>query len=679
MKKLLLAIVAVCSFALYSKAQNVVSVYGSIDTAISGKKVWVGFSGGPGSGCFFIDSTVTTSSGDYYFPSLNLGACSYGSIWVSTIGCRNYYDTLTQHDFFDSTKNYDTLWLNFKYCDTGCSRFYTSVYSGANPFTKEISVDANTNGNKFYWNLPGGSKYNGLGTTFSVPSAGLYNMSFVSRDTLKGCYDSIPVSRYLMAYDSVFVKGQIDTPINNHSVLVSQYTSWYGWWHTETFYTNSSGQYSGWFKVLDSTGKINASILNCRNDSIVNDNPHFNYRDTVIIDFVYCPPYNPCAGFSINFSSYTSGTTANFYPYGSTTATAFYWSFGDGGSSTTKYPTHNYAAVDSVYNVCVIASDTVRGCMDTICKNVHIDPRSFLAGYVDLDSTSSQIDSGFCRVWLIKKDSVGSDVLLTAIDSINLSDSGYYTFRVMPGNYLVKAALLPSSTFYNDYLPTYHTKASLWSSATNVSITTSPYTLANITLIKGSNPGGSGFIGGFVSVGANKTGDPVEKADVLLFTAAGNPVAFVKTDGGGQYAFNNLAFGSYKVRIEVVGKPSEEYLVTLDANNPSAANGNFEVNSKDIKLKKSGTGILETTAVALGIYPNPASNNVSVSFENAAAGSAIITISDLAGKVVKTVAYPATQGNNILSIDLDGLKNGLYIIGVNTAHAQYTGRVSVSK
>lgn len=670
---------AVFSFALHSKAQNYISVYGSIDTAISGKTVWVSFSGGPDSNCFFIDSTVTSSTGDYYFPTLNLGTCSYGSIWVSTIGCRNYYDTLTQYDFFDSTKNYDTLWLNFKYCDTGCSRFYTSVFRFANPFTKEITVDANTNGNKFYWNLLGGSKYNGLGTTFSVPSAGGYNISFVSRDTLLGCYDSVPLYIYLPAYDSVFVKGQIDTPINNHPVLVSQYTSWFGWWHTQTFYTNSSGQYSGWFKVLDSTGKINASILDCRSDSVVNENPHFNYRDTVIIDFAYCPVYNPCAGFTTNFNFSTSGTGVYFYPGWSSTANAFHWSFGDGSFSTTKYPTHNYAAVDSTYNVCLIASDTVRGCADTICKNVHIDPRSFLVGYVDLDSTSSQIDSGFCRVWLIKRDSVGTDVLLTAIDSVNLSDSGTYMFRVMPGNYLVKAALLPSSIHYSDYLPTYHTKASLWSSATNVSITTSPSTLANITLIKGSNPGGSGFIGGFVSVGANKTGDPIEKADVLLFTAAGHPVAFVKTDGGGMYAFNNLAFGNYKVRIEVVGKPSEEYLVTLDANNPSAANGNFEVNSKDIKLKKSGTGILETTAVALGIYPNPASNNVSVSFENAADGIATINISDLAGKVVKTVAYPATQGNNTLSIDLNGLKNGLYIIGVSTAHAQYTGRVSVSK
>lgn len=679
MKKILLALVAVLSVALHSRAQNNVSVYGSIDTAISGKKVWLSFSGGPGSGCFFIDSTTTTSTGDYYFPNLNLGTCSYGNIWVSTVGCRNQYDTLTQNDFFDSTKNNDTLWLNFKYCDTGCSRFYTSIFTHVNPFTKQVTVDANTNGNLFYWNLLGGSKYNGLGTTFSVPSAGGYNFSFVSRDTLLGCYDSVPVYIPVPAYDSVFVKGQIDTPINNHAVIVAQYTSWYSTFHTQTFYTNSSGQYSGWFKVLDSAGKIYASILDCRSDSIVNDNHHLQYRDTVIIDFAYCPAYNPCAGFTTNFNFSISGTGVYFYPGWSSTANAFHWSFGDGSFSTTKYPTHNYAAVDSTYTVCLIALDTVRGCADTICKNVHIDPRSFLAGYVDLDSTSSRIDSGFCRVWLIKRDSVGSDVLLTAIDSTNLTDSGTYMFRVMPGNYLVKAALLPSSIHYNDYLPTYHTKASLWSSATNVSVTTSPYTTANITLIKGTNPGGSGFIGGLVSVGANKTGDPIEKADVLLFTAAGNPVAFTKTDGGGAYSFSNLAFGSYKVRIEVIGKPSEEYLVTLDANNPSATNGNFEVNTKDIKLKKSGTGILETTAVALGIYPNPASNNVSVSFENASADVATITISDLAGKVVKTLTYPVAQGGNTLSIELGDLKNGLYIIGVSTTHAQYTGRVSVNK
>jgi hypothetical protein len=76
-----------------------------------------------------------------------------------------------------------------------------------------------------------------------------------------------------------------------------------------------------------------------------------------------------------------------------------------------------------------------------------------------------------------------------------------------------KAALLPGTPFYDDYLPSYYSGSLLWSGATPLL----PLSNASwwggcniphfyIDLIPGQNPVGPGFIGGLVREGANLQG-----------------------------------------------------------------------------------------------------------------------------------------------------------------------------
>jgi PKD repeat protein len=73
---------------------------------------------------------------------------------------------------------------------------------------------------------------------------------------------------------------------------------------------------------------------------------------------------NPVAAFSS-----TSNLLAATFTDGSTGATSWSWTFGDGGTSTAQNPTHTYLTAGT-YNVCLIA--TANGCLDTLCQPITV-------------------------------------------------------------------------------------------------------------------------------------------------------------------------------------------------------------------------------------------------------------------------------------------------------------------
>jgi PKD repeat protein len=67
------------------------------------------------------------------------------------------------------------------------------------------------------------------------------------------------------------------------------------------------------------------------------------------------------------FTSSNNGRRSfTFSPFLPIPGLNYNWSFGDGNSSNAMTPTHVYAA-DSTYDVCLIISDPVSGCSDSVC------------------------------------------------------------------------------------------------------------------------------------------------------------------------------------------------------------------------------------------------------------------------------------------------------------------------
>lgn len=273
---------------------------------------------------------------------------------------------------------------------------------------------------------------------------------------------------------------------------------------------------------------------------------------------------------------------------------------------------------------------------------------------------------GSIRVYLIKhKSSLGT---LTAVDSVDLNssgnDTGYFEFTQQcdtNADYLVKAALLSSSSIYSSYLPTYFQSSSSWSNATPVNTSS----FAVLDMISGTNPGGPGFIGGLISQGANKKFKPLSGIQVNLFTEQGVAVAYAYSNLSGAYSFDKLAYGKYKVSVEELGKTSASYWVTLDANNSKAEERNFEVNSSYVSILNTS---LEDPKVVSGIYPNPVTNSLYIDWSDDNNGEVQVIFYSLEGKVLKSIQI-AKDGKQS-QIDVSDLPSGMMLLRIISDEGQ---------
>src|SRR5690606_24565105 len=150
---------------------------------------------------------------------------------------------------------------------------------------------------------------------------------------------------------------------------------------------------------------------------------------------------------------------------------------------------------------------------------------------------------------------------------------------------------------------------------------------------------------------------------------------------GGPYANQTSQQADVNFNIE----PNECYRIVLkdsygDGFTGSYGNGKFEVFSggelvvaitnftTDEKVEGfQSAAVLATDALSeltsLTIYPNPASENINLSFE-AMGGEYAIEITDLQGRVIKNEIHSNLEGQQNLKIAVDNLKAGNYLVSV---------------
>jgi hypothetical protein len=122
----------------------------------------------------------------------------------------------------------------------------------------------------------------------------------------------------------------------------------------------------------------------------------------------------------------------------------------------------------------------------------------------------------------------------------------------------------------------------------------------------------------------------------------------------------------------------------------AALNSNVRVVSPDafVKLFKKGTmcqaeqtGINNTAenAVKLNCYPNPASNSVKVEIELPGEANAELSLYDICGqKLQPLLSGQMTPGQHIFYLDIAGLSNGIYFLGLKGPSFSVTQKMVVS-
>lgn len=266
---------------------------------------------------------------------------------------------------------------------------------------------------------------------------------------------------------------------------------------------------------------------------------------------------------------------------------------------------------------------------------------------------------------------VPADTILTLIDSTVTDVNGRYSFtKAMKWSYpqRIKAALQPADPSYWNFLPAYHDSSLRWSGGATFNYTAwyAGANNLNVSLPAGSNPGGPGFIGGSVLVGANKgtaVGDPLAERILILTTANDEPVAYTYSDVSGAFSFPNLPYGTYKLFGDAGGKSNPALIITLSAGSASVNSIVFEENNKRFEGHIGNVSVAPQNLDAVRLYPNPAQAYVMLNGLNSLKGNKSVVVKNVTGATVYTLE---SVSGDVLSIPTANLPAGIYLLQLHS-------------
>ena len=179
----------------------------------------------------------------------------------------------------------------------------------------------------------------------------------------------------------------------------------------------------------------------------------------------------------------------------------------------------------------------------------------------------------------------------------------------------------------------------------------------------------NGAMGGFESLPASVPAaqmvyDHVGRSLLGGYTGQASSVPAAITDGQVvNYTFNYTVPGTSNI------SNMHAVAVLIDQSNGEI------VNAKSISL--ASAGISESAdALAMQVYPNPATDVVNVKFEGQG-GTYTVAITDLSGREMGTSTVMNANGAQTVALDVNGLAGGNYLVTIATEGVSYTQQVVV--
>jgi PKD repeat protein len=332
------------------------------------------------------------------------------------------------------------------------------------------------------------------------------------------------------------------------------------------------------------------------------------------------------------------------------------WTFGDGTPSSDVNPVHLYAA-PGIYNACLTVWDSAGTCQSNYCMDIiagEVIGNYNVGGVVLAGNTLA--DQGI--VWLIGANN--SFYAETLIDS-----AGTYYFGGVPaGSYYIYAMLTPGSPNFFGYMPTYYENSLSWQGATIVN-SAEPNAWYPINLVPSffwSN--GPASITGTINWGGSfkSGGNPAANVEIVLFNNTGAPIAYTFSDNDGNFAFNNLPYGEYRLHAEMTGKTTEAVVINLSENTSSA---NINLIVSETAISALGIGNVQLPGLVAGNpYPNPVGEILYLDLNNPANVIAMTEVIDLQGRIIFSKSINLPSGKNQITIPTGNLSKGMYLLRI---------------
>jgi len=358
-------------------------------------------------------------------------------------------------------------------------------------------------------------------------------------------------------------------------------------------------------------------------------------------------------------------------------ADEYIWDFGDGTTGIGQTVTHIYEPGGAeFYTVCLTTyiTDPATGdtCYAYSCKDIWLNYQTWnnLYGQIIIGNTFADIG----QATLIIMDETTGEMYTMDVQPID-SAGLYQFFDVLPGRYYILAELLPGSTSYDSYLPTYYGDVLFWEDAIPI-VLGDPQNPYDIHLIEaeGFNFGPGGIIGTVTEDNRlNGQGAGVTDVEILLMDQDHNGLSYRYSNDLGSFDFSDLAFGTYLVYPEMPGKVSYPALITIDEITPSATL-DIVISGKEVNAALGLDEIEQNPVQIIGVFPNPAKDVVSLQFKVQSSKFKVtdckLYVYDVTGKIVEELDN--VDLDSIIKLDVSEYQNGIYSVVLRDSNSIYS-------
>lgn len=361
----------------------------------------------------------------------------------------------------------------------------------------------------------------------------------------------------------------------------------------------------------------------------------------------------------------------------SSSATSWYWDFGDGNTSTLQNPT-NFYTTGGTYNVML----QVYNCYgyDTAYSALSIGfDISGNATY-----SGGPVTNGVAIIYPYESYYTSFDTLQIQA----LGPAGDFQFLHIPdGNYIIQ--VFPDTLTYPTLIPTYYNNDWAWDYAIVINQgCVAPTTGINIQVGEIPTPTtGPGLLHGTIVEGpgfGRAQGDPIHGVVVKRgITGAMTIVETTETDTNGEYTFANIAYGDYTIYVDIPGLLRDSsYQITVDAANSQYLNLDYIVDSSSVYIVEPIGLEDETENSKLHIYPNPIMDVAIIEYQIDHPSEVEISIYNMVGTKVKSITSMIQPAGNFV-LQLNNLQHelgsGMYMLTVSADGKSNTKRIVILK
>ncbi|MEZ5056212.1 MAG: T9SS type A sorting domain-containing protein [Saprospiraceae bacterium] len=353
-------------------------------------------------------------------------------------------------------------------------------------------------------------------------------------------------------------------------------------------------------------------------------------------------------------------------PFGEAPFT-YNWSIGETTSS---------VQVTSPGTYCVTVTDAT-GCAASSCVSIQSPTNTTIRGFVyTIDSTFNlPFINGYAVLYQFDINGNVEPVDTTQLG--NLLNTPSYDFGDRdPGDYLVQ--VVPDDA---NLIPTYHFASSLWDQADVISIPYAGPGNFDVAIFNFQPRPGPGSISGLVNKvpGFNggvgpRSNNPEEGVHVLLFDLLTDELLDFRTsDADGNFSFPDLAYGQYRVMVDIPGHNRAWVDVMLSPTRPNADNLLVEITEGGVDFTTTSLDDL-VEEQSLILYPNPVKESLNLRWKANASDEIFVTITDVNGRLIKKTQFTLTSGENNLNLNVQNLQDGLYFLNLTDGQTTLSNR-----